>query len=800
MKRSLRFGIAVALMGAIRVSVATSAMPPSAGAEGGGAYELVSRADKGSSRPGASSRAVIGTRHVKGAMDALSVDAGTWPRSSAKKPVVFGMRIVNVEKESDSAARAAERPPARDSLDRFRDVLKRLRAAWALTPDRESDPVGNPENAVRESIPDSLAMRLRGGIGYASTLLHHDFLGFRSDSVLADPLKRFGAGYQAKASDFTRDNLKLLQRQAPPDLFGELSIGDRLMNGRLGLLLTGRFDRSYRYTELTRNYDAIDADNTTYLIRRQFRPLGRDRTLYGASGIMEYRIDDRNRIGLTVGGTREQIREASILADSNYVHSPVLNIVDGTLFRERTLVDIILAGRHGVGAFDVEWRGGWSGAVQDQPDHAELTTSASLSGGTVTSDAVFSGVMRDWQHNDDQGLFGRVDIAWKGLADMGLRVTAGGAYRDRDRTNSRNIYKFIPVIDSLNRVPVFTSVDTQPWVLLDASGSPEYATNNYTSEERVAAGYLMGAWESGRWSLLGGARMEMTDARYATFDAVERAQISATKSYGDILPSMNLGYALSAISSLRLSVGQSITRPKFYDLVPYNYVSGDLRYLGNPSLEPTHITSFDLKYDLVPAGDRNYSIGAFYRHIADPIETQLDLSNPSLPTIIPENLGNAKSYGVEVGAGIGFLEYFRARVGYTYTHSEITSSKLLFDKSTGSSLFVPETRPLQGVPEHAGTVALMFDHAGWGTSGSVSLAVNGRRIQQVSIYKGLDHYENTMPILDIAIDQSIAQRLSAFVELRNLLDPVREVETPGGVLIEREELGSAFRIGMQYRY
>lgn len=680
------------------------------------------------------------------------------------------------------------------------DLLQRIEITKSLTPDMEADAIGGSVNLVMRTAPEQFLFRARLGTGYNSTLFNDKYVGFRTDSIQKDPLDLHGVGYQAKASDFTRDNLKLTESQAPPNLLGEFTIGGRVLDNKLGLLLGGSVQETYQHSVTTRNYDAVDPDNNPYLIRRQYRFHSHDKSKYGLNAKADFIADDHNDVQLSFVGFIRDNHETRILNDTNYVYSPVLYLSDRTVVQTYYLGDIVLSGHHDLGEFDIKWRGGWAKASQTKPDRAELTTSAALSGDSIVSDRVFYAVVRDWQRNDDRDIFGGADVAWKGLSDIGITVTAGALYRTKDRSNYQNEYRLNPVTDSAGHLPKFTTIDALQWEVLNTGGTPDYANNNYTVSEDVTAAYAMASWSSGNWNILAGARLENTSADYATFDVNEMAQVSATKTYSDVLPSVHIRYALDETSNLRLSVGQSMSRPNYFDLVPYNYVGDEFREMGNPNLKRTLSTNVDLKYEIFPSIQRQLSFGLFYKLINDPVENTLDLSNPAIPTLIPKNLGDATNIGFEVVAGTDFWTNFNVQANYTYTHSAITSDKILNDKSTGRVLVVPETRPLQGQSAHIGNLALSYTNPDWGSFVQASFSFTGRRIAQVNVYKGMDHYESDFPMLDLSVDQHIVGNLSLFLRLNNLLDTMYEVRILDGPLIEQEKFGETFTLGFNYHY
>ena len=386
-----------------------------------------------------------------------------------------------------------------------------------------------------------------------------------------------------------------MQRQASPNWLGEFTVGDRFLDSRLGFILAGSVQQTYQRSESVHNYDAVDADNRGYLVQRQQRFHGHDKTKWGVNSKVDYIFDESNDVQLSLVGFLRQNRETRILHDTNFIFSPVLYVSNRTVFQTYSLADVVLSGHDDLGAVDIKWRGGWAQAEQSKADRAELTTSAALSGDTVVSDRVFYASLRDWQHNNDRDLFAGVDLVWRGLSDIGFTITGGGLHRSKSRDNYQNEYRLKPVPDSLGHLSAFTSVDDVPWQVLNTGGTPEFANNNYTVNEQVTAAYLMGSWSSSNWNILAGARLESTGADYATFDVNELAQVSAKKSFADLLPSLHVRYALTEASNLRFSAGQTISRPNYFDLVPYNYVGDEFREMGNPNLRRTLATNIDLQ-------------------------------------------------------------------------------------------------------------------------------------------------------------------------------------------------------------
>ncbi len=679
------------------------------------------------------------------------------------------------------------------------DLLQRIEVAKSLTPNMEADAIGGAINLVMKTAPDTLIMRAKIGTGYSSQLLNKNFLSFAQDSIFEDPLKRFGLTYQAKPTDFPRNYFTMSSASASPDLFGELTLGNRYLDGRFGLILAGSVQQTYRYSETVRNYDAVDADNNEYLIRRQYRYHSHDKTKWGLNAKADYILDKKNELSLSFNGFIRQNREARLLTDSNYVYQPVLYSNIRSVVQTYTLANTVVSGEHSLGSLILNWHGGWLEARQFKPDRAELMTVSELRNDVVASQPVFYAVVHDWQHNEDRDIIGGVNLVWKEWENNGVTISAGTLFKAKERANAQNEYRLSPLTDSAGNLPRFISVDDLQWEVLNTGGTPEYGNNNYQCSEGLSTGYIMGTWESGLWKAVAGVRVEAISGRYSTFDITQVQQISAASNYTDILPSAHLRYTLSPESYLRFSVGRTISRPNFYDLVPYNIQGEDYRELGNPNLQRSRSTNVDLRYELYPSLIEQFSIGAFFKNIENPIERAVDIRNPSLPSIQPRNFGAAIVYGAEVVIGMELPFGFGVQAFYTWSHSSITADKVLFDRAAGQTLLVPETRALQGQSEHGGNIAISFNKPEFGAFAQISLAYTGQRIHSVSLYKDQNHLLDDYAALDFLYDQSIGVGMSLFLRLNNLLNMPYRIVTQKGGLIEEEQFGSTAAIGVQWK-
>ena len=123
-------------------------------------------------------------------------------------------------------------------------------------------------------------------------------------------------------------------------------------------------------------------------------------------------------------------------------------------------------------------------------------------------------------------------------------------------------------------------------------------------------------------SLIIGGRLEATNISY-TGRSVDYDNETVTvtdeveDNYSNFLPAVLFKYNLSENSALRFSWTNTIARPNYYDLVPYQeYVEEDDELsLGNSLLDPMRALNLDLNFESYFSNIGLVSAGMFYKNL-----------------------------------------------------------------------------------------------------------------------------------------------------------------------------------------
>ncbi len=320
--------------------------------------------------------------------------------------------------------------------------------------------------------------------------------------------------------------------------------------------------------------------------------------------------------------------------------------------------------------------------------------------------------------------------------------------------------------------------------------------DDYSVTEDVAAGYLLGRWDSATLRVIGGVRYEHTknDIRANTVLTVEEggelpdgttadddtiASVTPNRfkrSYGDWLPSLTIRWEPQQNLVLRAAGYKSLVRPKLSKLAPHFTIEqndddereGDF---GNPDLKPYRAWNFDAGVEYYLPGNGALSAGVFYKDIKDFI-VDAKYRDPGTwqgiaydEATIPMNGDSAKVWGLELSyqQALRFLpspfDGLLVQANYTYTDA---TGKVPIDGDIADLRKID----LPAASKHTFNVALGYE------KGPVSLRLAGTYRSKYLDELGDDAPEDRMIDnhfqLDLSAKYDVTKRFQVFYEWVNI--------------------------------
>ncbi len=693
------------------------------------------------------------------------------------------------------------------------EMLERLEVIKALTPSMEGDAIGGVMNLVMKSAPDRFVVSANVSGGF-STLFSNGrlFNAFHASPNNSSPAVVNGNSYAATYNNFNNNALTSNHSlNNPLSSTAGLTIGDRFLKGKLGVVLSASYQNIYRGSNSKRlspnaQPSAIPLPNTPQFSDAYDRTYSTQTERFGIHNKIDYVINGQNRISLYNLYIRQNEFESRLTSDTLGLGlnstglSKQITLSNRSTLTQQNIYNSTLHGDHVLGRnLTFNWNAVYSVASRHQPDRTEFSYDANKSlnsAGVVTTEIDNNTKLtHHWENNKDQDIAGYGNFVYSPkIANRIVEFSLGGLYRHKNRnadyiTYSLNGGKSTLFSNNFNAIPFGFTTATDGI----GSNNPDLQ-NNYNVREDDNSEYLQFRFNViPKLQVLGGVRVENTYMSYTTQSPVTVTQRSGIISYTDVLPSLHLKYTITDNQNLRASYFSSISRPGFGEIVPYK-VSGEYYdQVGNPLLKHITADNFDARYELFPGGADQLLLGSFFKKIHNPIEYFVVRDGgPSSQVIKPQNDdGDATNYGFEALA-TKFFGVIGFSVNYTYTHSRITTAKLLYysDPTLGlQQNFVNETRPLQGQANNVGNASVLFKSGKLGLDIQVAFVYTGERLAQVSPYYNLDFYQHAFNQLDFSFEKTLAKRVSFYGKINNLTNTANKIylKYPHGSLDARQQ-------------
>jgi TonB-dependent receptor len=716
------------------------------------------------------------------------------------------------------------------------EMLERLEVIKALTPNMEGDAIGGTMNLVMKSAPEKFLLTANASGGYSTIFSSRPFTAFLHGGIpQKSPAEINGNNYAASPTDFSLSNLQYYNKVNPINSTMGLTIGDRFAGGKLGIIISGSYQNIYRGTisdRLVPDAQPLPSPSPNSLNPSDsyIRQFNTQTNRFGLQNKIDYIFNNRNKLSLFNFYVHQNIFETRFTPDSSTagLNSTAtqtnVNPQYRSTWQTQDIYNSTLQGEHALGKrFVLTWSGVYSIAKQALPDQATYnwTEQVDYSGGKIQSISntfpvgTSNVITHRWQHNTDQDWAGYGNLSYRPtLFNREFEFQTGGLYRYKTRTDYNNEYA---LQDSAQGGTPFTNINAiVPYLYFQATGQNQGVNtaanaNTYTAHEQVIAGYIQTKFNLVKHlQVLGGVRVENTQDDYNTA-LPETSTVGAfgTIHYTDVLPSVHFKYALANNQNIRLSYFKSISRPGFGDLVPITDNSNnEFTFLGNPYLKHVRADNLDLRYELFPGLTDQILVGAFYKKLENPIEYFVtNLNGPSSLYLKPQNTSEATNYGAEAVL-TKYWGIFGVSANYTYTHSSITTTKLVYGYVSGvgnQTTTVNQTRPLQGQANNIGNISLLLKDSKIGLDAQLALSYTGDRIVEVSPYANLDIWAKPFTQLDLSLEKSISRHFTFFGKVNNLTNaPNKEyikfpyngvnASLPTGYTIPFQDAGSNYTV------
>lgn len=516
-----------------------------------------------------------------------------------------------------------------------------------------------------------------------------------------------------------------------------------------------------------------------------------------------------------------------------------------------------LKGDHLLGHIKLDWSTSYAKASEERPNERYITYKAddveiipnfsNQNRPSYTVDQEYADFNTNYglkelteenQYTDEIDLKAKLNLEIPLLTgDFENKLKFGGKYRGKEKKRDNNFYEYEPLeeeaFDALVQQNLidktkdhFLAGDYQAGHFInneflgnqnlnnleyfDKSKVNEELAGNYNAKENIASAYIMLKQNLGKQlKATIGLRLENTslESQGYSYDADEDELTQtpkATDSYINVLPNLQVKYAINENQILRFAFTSTLARPNYYDLVPYRevYMEDNEIKIGNPSLNPTTSNNIDLMYENYFNSIGLLSGGLFYKSISNfIIETELrdyefegHTWDKYYNTV---NGGDAAIIGAEIAfqRQLDFLPGALKGIGvyanYTYIHSEVKN----FDIKGREN----EKLALPGTPENNMNASLSWEHKGFSIRVSANWASAFRDSEGIGESEFYDRWYDQVFYLDVNSYYAFAKHWKIFVDASNLTNqPLRYYQGHVDRMMQAEYYNTRITAGIKF--
>jgi outer membrane receptor protein involved in Fe transport len=314
------------------------------------------------------------------------------------------------------------------------------------------------------------------------------------------------------------------------------------------------------------------------------------------------------------------------------------------------------------------------------------------------------------------------------------------------------------------------------------------AKDSYNANDEMKAGYAsLSIPVTKKLNVYGGIRAEnwrreITDFWELTESADKTPIVRDTV---DIFPSVNITYNINEKNLLRLSYGETVNRPEFREMAPFDYQDFELFAIvyGNPDLKAAYVNNYDLRYEWYPRQGEMISVAGFYKTFTDPIESFLRPSGSTYDYFF-YNTEEAYSAGVEIDVRKRFdeLENSTSFIRFMKDLTVIFNTSLIKSEiNTSQQEFTRDTvRVMSGQSPYIVNLGLFYNNNEKGWDINLNYNIIGKRIAYVGTPANPHTWELPRNSLDLTVQKTFKHNLQLKAGIKDILnDPVRFVQYYG---------------------
>ncbi|WP_346236187.1 TonB-dependent receptor domain-containing protein [Niabella insulamsoli] len=723
----------------------------------------------------------------------------------------------------------------------------------------------------RKTLNASLGISVNPRMHFNSNYLKYkggstDFLGF-DDGTRALPSDARNSRMPSPTSGHSPQQVGQFLRKFDPTLAGEratslfdydfsFSAGNQFsLKGpkapKLGYVFSVSYKNTYTYYddlvygEYQKHIDP--SENELRYATLQQGQLGERNNLLGVLAGVAYKTN-LSKIRLMATHLQNGISKAAkfdIQNDGEAVgQSGYVAKSDNLEYSQRSLSNVLLHGDHRFKneSWELDWRISPTYSISNDPD---IRRTAFTYDPTRTWFSAGAGgnPSRIWRYLNEINLASKIDLTKKyQFNDLTAKLKFGLShlYKNRDyKILSYNLQFFNPqdwsginydpnqVMNPSNLYP------NNPNGAYLISGNRMPNPNEYQSNAMNMAAYVSNEMSvTDKLKTVIGIRAEQYTQRHTGRNNQGTITLDNEKVLNTLnfFPTVNLIYAIKSNQNLRMSYARTIARPSFKEMsfaqildpitnrffngsmLPYNDpTTGEVTWSGK--LVETDINNFDLRWEKFMPSAQIFSVSAFAKTFANPIEMVRIYEQQTSAEYQARNVGDGLLVGgeVEFRKTLDFmaesLRNFSVNGNFTYVMSRIDMTDVEYEareryKKDGEEL--KRYRPMAGQAPYVINAGIGYNNGDKGIDAGLFYNVKGPVLWIVGGSLFPDVYQKPFNSLNLTFAKTVGEHFAVDFKASNILnakmqkvfDSYEAAEQP----FETYTPGTAFGLGVSYKF
>lgn len=615
---------------------------------------------------------------------------------------------------------------------------------------------------------------------------------------------------------------------------------------QLGFVMGVNYRRDFSFYEngITANWELVQAgaeslgeryilDDSKSVENPQVNGLATLAFKYGPNGSVEFNYS-YNHDAEKMARIQDGIFPAA-LSGSTKFRTRSLN------FTERELQLFRLKGEHVFSKLNntrIEYSGSKIQSTQNEPDVRLFANSYRLDDNNDTlgyymSRAEYDMPFHFWRELRDDQNQAKIDITIPFLTSKNSsnKIKVGGFYSSKERNFFETTYQYERDKGEpyMGNSDFYFGPENTGIIGVDSRGrniignylyNQTKHQNNYLGYTDVNAFYTMATYNfTDKLKAILGVRFETTKMNVKLQDKEDVVALSYIPDErleefmgeideNDILPSLNLVYALADNMNLRLSGSQTIARPNLRELAPFatfDFIGGII-YNGNPQLERTTINNLDFRWEWFVNPGELFAISAYYKDFTNPIIKQFLIEVPN-PQIQYQNTPSGQLTGIEFEArkNLDFIAQqikdFSIGFNFSLIDSKVDVDEFEKETALNNGWEVKETRPFPGQSPYLINANLSYNNPKIGFNSTLDFNKFGDRMTETNIDTP-DIYESSEGMLNFNASKTFMKNFSFGIKVNNMLDSkFKKAVTYNGqdFIYQQYDLGRTYTVSLSYR-